>query len=182
MSSYLDAYVARFENMPGFTLYSVTPDGKLARPWFKVEPTDVVRSLVIDETNLGNQVQVVTAEIQKWGRFIAQAKRVWELQERGYRAWRSQFFLDANTAPDGDDEKPGWTRTAKGEPKGPSISTVEALYRTAPEYHSWQILVEEAEEVFNSVTSIYEAFKAQRDMLKHFAYRNRDSGEAQLAI
>jgi hypothetical protein len=182
MSNYLNEYIARFENMPAFNIAMVSRDGMRSSPWYEVQPTAIVRELVLDELNVALQVQTVTAEIQKWGRLGAQARRVWQLEERGYRAWRSQFFLEATKRPENDEDKPGWTRTAKGEPKVPTKETIEAMYRVAPEYHQWQVRIEKAEETYNAVQAVYEAFKAKKDMLKQFAYRNRDSGQAQLAV
>ena len=179
--SYLEQYIARFQNMPSFSLKSVSKDGMTAIPWFDIDPQAIVRELVLDEINVAGQVQTITGEIQKWGRLLAVAKRIWELQERSYRSWRSQFHLDI-MVPGGKKLKPGWTTTAKGDPKPPTVQTIEALYRTDPEYHKCQVAIEEAEEVYNSVESIYEAFRAKRDMLKQFAYRNRDTGEARLTV
>lgn len=179
--SYLADYIARFQNMPSFNIKAVSKDGMSAIPWFDVDSQAIVRELVLDEINIAGQVQTVTGEIQKWGRLLAVAKRVWELEERRYRSWRSQFHLDMIIGK-GDKMKKWWTTTAKGEPKPPTAQTVEAVYRTDPKYHKCQVAIEEAEEVFNSVTAIYEAFRAKRDMLKQFAYRNRDTGEARLAV
>jgi len=182
MMSYLEQYIARFQNMPSFSIKAVSKDGMSAIPWFDIDPQAIVRELVLDEMNVAGQVQTITGEIQKWGRLLAVAKRVWEIEERRYRSWRSQFHLDAMTPPKGVKLKPGWTTTAKGEPKAPSIQTVEALYRADKEYHKHQVAIEEAEEVYNSVNAIYEAFRAKRDMLKQFAYRSQDTGEARLAV
>lgn len=180
--SYLDEYIARFENMPSFNIASVSQDGMTATPWYEVSAKVIVQELVLDEINVATQVQTVTAEIQKWGRLLAQTRRVWQLQERGYRAWRSKFFLDSIKRPEDGEEKPGWTTTAKGEPKAPTKETIEAMYRVSPEYHQWQVRIEQAEEVFHTVEAVYEAWKAKKDMLKQFAYRHRDSGQAQLAV
>lgn len=185
MSNYLNEYIARFENMPNFNIHAVSQDGMRASPWYEVQATAIVRELVLDEINLGGQVQIITGEIQKWGRLLAQARRVWQLREREYRAWRSQFFLDSLKwpTPDKEDELPaGWTKTAKGDPKPPTKEAVEALYRVHVDYAKHQVAIEQAEESYNAVDAVYEAFKAKRDMLRHFAYRSRDSGQAQLSV
>ena len=182
MSTILDQYIARMENIPPFNIYSVSQDGMNAKPWYEVKSTGVVRDLVLDEMNLAHQVQTITGEIQKWGRLLAQCKRVWELEERGYRAWRSRFTLDLMQPPAKDEEKEGWSKTSKGEPKAPTKETAESLYRVHPEYHQWNVKIERAEEAYNATNAVYEAFKAKRDMLKQFAYRHRDSGQAQLSV
>ena len=187
MSTILDQYIARMENIPSFNIHSVSADGMESNPWYEVKSSSIVRDLVLDEVNLGHQVQIITGEIQKWGRLLSQCKRVWELSERNYRTWRSRFVLDQMQPPAGTgkgvyEDKDGWTLTAKGEPKSPTKETVEALYRVHSEYQQQQVLIERAEESYNATNAVYEAFKAKRDMLKQVAYRHRDSGQPQLSV
>lgn len=162
----LDQYVARFENMPKFTIQAFNEAGTEATDWYEIIPKAIVADLVINEMNVGTQAQTITAEIQKWGRFVSLTRRVWELRERQYRVWRSQFYLDAIDKAD----------------KKPSDKIIEAQYRVDPEYAVKQIAVERAEEAFNATQAIYDAFKAKRDMLRVFSYRNGDTGAAQFAV
>jgi hypothetical protein len=150
----LDAYIARFQNIPGVNLYAVVDDGQSAVPWYAVQMTTVVADLVVNELTIPSQLGVVTAEIQKWGRLTALGKRVWELEERKYRAWRSEFYLGLSD-PAGKAE--GW--------KKPTEGGIEALYRTQAEYHRLQANVERAEEAFNTAESILHAFRAKKDVL-----------------
>ena len=164
MDNLLDSYIARFQNLPSFNIYALAEDGVNAVPWYEVT-TEIVKDLVINELTIFAQVATIAADIQKWGRLTALAKRIWELEERGYRAWRSAFFLKA-TDPQ---EKPK-------EWKKPTGDTIEAMYRIDPEYHRWQTKVERAEEAYNAADGILQAFRAKKDMLQRFAQRHREDG------
>lgn len=161
----LDAYVARFQSMPGVNLHSLTGDGNGTTPWFEVSMQSVVADLVVNELTVPAQLAVIAAEIQKWGRFSALAKRVWEVEERGYRAWRSAFMLAASN-PEGKAKE--W--------KKPSGETIEAMYRVAPEYHTWQTRVERAEEAYNTVEAILLGFRAKKDVLLSSIRKYHEAG------
>jgi len=182
MSTLLDQYIARLENIPSFNIHSVSNDGMTAKPWYEVTSDGVVRELVLDEINLAHQVQTITGEIQKWGRLVAQCRRVWEMKERDYRSWRSQIMLDLMTPPAEGEDKTGWTVTAKGDPKPPTKEVSDALKRIHPDYAKTYVAIERAEEAYHSTEAVYEAFKAKRDMLKRFAFRHHDSGDVQLSV
>lgn len=163
-TSLLDQYIARYQNLPPFNINALAEDGMTAVPWYEVTQ-EIVRDLVINELAIPAQVDTIAADIQKWGRLSALAKRVWELEERNYRAWRSRFMLKA-VDPAGKPE--GW--------KKPSNETVEAMYRTDTEYAKWQMRVERSEEAFNATEGVLQAFRAKKDMLMRFAPRYRDDG------
>jgi hypothetical protein len=154
MDNTLDAYIARFQNIPSINIHAVADEGQNAVPWYEVQMQTVVADLVVNELTIPSQLSVVTAEIQKWGRFSALTKRVWELEERRYRAWRSEFYLKAIDATDKPKE---W--------KKPTEAVVEAMYRTQPEYHRLQARVERAEEAFNTAEGVLQAFRAKKDVL-----------------
>ena len=164
MDTLLDQYIARFQNIPSFNIYALAEEGLKAVPWYEVTP-EIVRDLVINELTIPAQVDTIAGEIQKWGRLSALAKRVWELEERGYRAWRSEFLLKAMD-PAGKPE--GW--------KKPTTEMVEARYRTDPEYARWQVRVERAEEAYNATEGLLQAFRAKKDMLMRFAPRYHEQG------
>ena len=125
----------------------------------------VVGDLVVNELTIPAQLATVTAEIQKWGRFAALTKRVWELEERRYRAWRSEFQLHA-IDPEGKPKE--W--------KKPTADTVESMYRTQPEYHRLQARVERAEEAYNTVEATLQAFRAKKDVLIALKRRYHEDG------
>jgi len=164
MDNLLDQYIARFQNIPSFNIHALAEDGMKAVPWYEVTP-EIVRDLVINELAIPLQVDVIAAEIQKWGRLAALAKRVWELEERSYRAWRSEFMLR--------------TLDPKGKPEGwkkPANEAAESMYRVDPDYAKYQVRVERAEEAYNATEALLQAFRAKKDMLMRFAPRYHDQG------
>jgi len=164
MNNLLDAYIARFQNMPPFNIYALADDGVNAVPWYEVT-SEIVKDLVVNELTIPAQVATIAADIQKWGRLTALAKRIWELEERGYRAWRSAFQLKVVNP---DDKPKDW--------KKPTADTVESLYRIEPEYHRWHTRTERAEEAYNATEGVLQAFRAKKDMLYRFAPRHFDDG------
>lgn len=168
MSNMLDAYVARFQNLPPFNIHAIVERGMATEPWYEVKASDVLKELVLDHLNVATQVSVVTAQIQKWGRLESLARRVWQVAERRYRAWRSRFYLESL-------EK-------KEDGKKPTQAVIEARYRSHPEYQELQAEIERAEEAYNSAHALLDAFKAQKAMLQNYAYRPRDGGAPQLSV
>jgi len=161
----LDQYLQRLQNIEPFEIYAIGGEGGVT-PWYTVDGT-ILRDLVIRETDLALQVQTVAAQIAHWGRMVAQTKRVWEIEERHYRAWRSRFVLD---------------KLNPSEGKAPSMAKVEAMYRSDPEYAKIQTRVERAEEAHETAKMIYEAFKAKKDMLRATVYRSRDDGSISMSV
>ena len=154
MDNFLDQYIARLQNVPGVNIFAIADEGQNAVPWFELSMPTVVADLVVNELTIPSQLSVVTAEIQKWGRFAALTKRVWELEERRYRAWKAAFYL---AAVDPTDKPEGW--------KKPTEGMLEAMYRTQPDYHRLQARVERAEEAYNTVDTTLQAFRAKKDVL-----------------
>jgi len=164
MDNLFDQYIARFQNIPSFNIHALTEDGMKSVAWYEVT-SEIVRDLVINELAIPAQVDVIAAEIQKWGRLAALAKRIWELEERRYRAWRSAFML---TVLDPVGKPDGW--------KKPTTDAIESMYRVAPAYADYQAAVERAEEAYNATESLLQAFRAKKDMLMRFAPRYHDQG------
>ncbi len=159
----LDLLIQRLQNMPAFNIYAVTPEG-VAEPWYEVTGA-IVADLVIQDQNLVTQVQAVSAQMAHWSRMAAQCKRVWEIEERLYRSWRSRFYLEKRNAEGKVTEK-----------------EIEALYRTDPEYATYQNNIERAEEAYESSRGIVQAFQAKRDMIRAAIWRDRETGQPQLSV
>jgi hypothetical protein len=162
----LDAIIARFQNLPGFNIHVITENGHASEPWYGVEQAGLLPEIVLDESNLAYQVQIVTAQIQKWGRLEALARRVWQVAERNYRVWRSAFYL----------------KVLEDSEKKPTENAIQAMYRTDEKYQELQVAIERAEEATNAAHLVLEAFRAQKDVLKNHVYRSREDGAAQLAV
>lgn len=160
----LDAYLHRLEAMPTWNIYAISPDGQSTMPWYEVGH-EVYRDLVLDELHPQAQAAVIATEIQKWGRLAAMARRVWQLEERQYRAWRSAFLVKAM---DPEDKPAGW--------KKPTKDQVESSYRIDPEYHAWQERIERAEEAYNATDMVVQALRAKRSALEWFRPSWRDAG------
>ena len=162
----LDSFIARLQGIPSFNINLISNDGNGTVPWYEAGP-EVFRDLVVDELTIPDQVAKVAVEIQKWGRLSALARRVWQIHERGYRAWRSAFVL-TETDPDG---KPsGW--------KKPTKEQIEAMYRVDPKYHDWQVMIERAEEAYNAAEAMVQAFRAKKDVLIRYAGTWHEAGAA----
>lgn len=152
-----DAYLARMQNMPSWNIHMLSEDGKKTFPWYEVGP-DIYRDLVVNEMNAPAEAATIASEIQKWGRLAALARRVWQVAERDYRAWRSAFLV---VHMDPTDKPDGW--------KKPTKDHLEAAYRVEPEYHKKQIEVERAEEAYNATETVVAALKAKKDALIRYA-------------
>jgi hypothetical protein len=168
----LDQYVARLSNLNPFNIFAVHADGTV-HPWYEVSGA-IVKDLVIDEVALGQQVQTISAQIAHWGRLAAQAKRVWEIEEREYRRWRDQIILEMVEPPADPQSRKDW--------KKPTELVIEATYRTHPEYVAWNQRIERAEEAHNAAIAVQEGFKAKRDMLVRYVTRHRDESQPHLTV
>jgi hypothetical protein len=176
----LDQLIQRYQRLQPYSIYAINAEGAVS-PWFEVTGA-VAGELVLNEQNLAQQVQYISVQISYWARLAAQCKRVWEIEDRNYRIWRSKTWLEILREPEGDEDKPGWRKTAKGDPKAPTKEQAEALYRMNPEYAAWQNRIERAEEAYNATQGILDACKAKRDMLKIAIRRNRETGAPELSI
>lgn len=168
----LDQYVARFQNIRPFNIYTIDDQGNVG-PWFEVT-SDVVQELVIQIHDLQTQVQTISVQIQFWGRMESQAKRVWQIEERNYRRWRDAQILALSQPPDDPELAKGW--------KKPTEKRIEASYRQMPEYDHYWIAVERAEEAFNGAHAILEGFRAKKDMLRAHVFRSREDGAPRMDV
>jgi len=172
MSTELDQYIQRMQNMRPFNVYSVDKSGNV-KPWYEVT-ANIVSELVIQPYDMALQVQTISNQIQFWGQMESQCKRVWQIEERNYRTWRDAKYLEFVRVPDDPDEAAAW--------KKPSDKIATAQYRQLPEYHKKWEAVERAEEAFNASHNILEGFRAKKDMLKSYVYRSHEDGAVKLSV
>lgn len=168
----LDQFITRLSNLNPFNIYAIHAGGEI-KPWYEVTGA-IVKDLVIDEVQLGTQVQTISAQVTHWGRLAAQAKRVWEIEEREYRRWQSYQILQMI--------EPPADAAARKEWKKPTEAVMEATYRTQPDYVKHQERIERAEEAYNACIAIQEGFKAKRDMLMRYVVRYRDETQPHLTV
>lgn len=169
--SLLDRMIQKFQNVPPIHLHRVDTDGNVSE-WWTINPIETfVPELVIVDANLAEQVQIISASITYWQRFIALAKRVWEVREREYRVWREGMFLRMMT-PDPKDS--GW--------KKPTEKLAAAKIRQDPEYVGFYGKIEQAEETYNTLLGMVDGLKAKRDMLKIAVRRNATDGAPYLSV
>ncbi len=160
----LDLYLSRLQNQPSWNIHAVSQDGHSTIPWFEVGP-DIYRELVVNDFAAPAQAAVLGAEIQKWGRLAALARRVWQVEERNYVAWRSAYLLKIY---DPEEKPAGWKRPTKEQG--------ESMYRSEPRYHQLQAQIERAEEAYNATDTVVQALKAKKDALIRFTSRYHDGG------
>jgi lipopolysaccharide biosynthesis regulator YciM len=137
------------------------------QPWFEVGGS-IIQELVIRQDMLGAQVEAIGAQIMFWGRMAAQAKRVWEIEERHYRVWRDRTML-ALLEEQGDGKK----RTKE---------QLEQLLRQHPEYAAYYRLVERAEEAANAADAVLDGFRAQKEMFRAAVTRSREDAAPRLSV
>lgn len=179
--TYLDQLVQRLQNLPSFHIYAIDNSGKLQR-WYDVPVGDCVAELSVRRDTVPTQVETIAAQVGHWGRLSALAKRAWQIREREYRVWRDRTLLAILTPPDDGEEKQGWSRTAKGEPKAPSLTMADQIMRQSPEYGEFQQSLEEAEEAYNAANAMLDAFRAKANVLRHFVRHDNLSHMPQLSI
>lgn len=166
------AVLERLASVPSFNIWAIdTKDPGKVAPWYEVDPRQVVEELSIHETDLGRDVHAISVQIMHWGRLEALAQRVWCVEERRYRIWRSGAYLALTRAPV-DDAK--W--------KKPTETAVEAAYRVDAKYAEHQTRIERAQEAYQCARLIREAFVAKREMLRHAVYRAADGSAPRLSI
>lgn len=165
MDTTLNIFIQRFQNLPAFKVKALAADGSVV-DWYTCNPGELVPDLVIREDNLPQQINELATHIMNWGRIASLSQRVWEIEQRKFRAWKAQKYLESATEPEGYITNVD----AKGKPlnpwKKPSDKAIEAQYRQEPEYEILNQAVEEAAETYNCAQAFLDAFKAKRDMLR----------------
>lgn len=163
----LEAIVQRLALINPVVIVDVTGTGDLAPVGPSIDGK-IVNELVIWEAGLVEQVQVVSAQIMRWGRLTAQAKRVWEIEERDYRIWRDGLTVALASTTD--------------EKKKPPQYLLEAQMRTDPLYLVHQKKLERAEEAYNVAQAILEGFRAKKEMLKTSVVRSQEDAAPRLSV
>jgi hypothetical protein len=167
----LEAAVMRLASIHPVNIWEVSEVTGEGIPWYVVDGA-VVHQLVIREVELIEQVQLIAAQIMHWGRLSAQAKRVWEIEERNYRIWRDGTVLKLVEVAAGEAEKkkalPQWQ--------------AEAMMRDDPHYRAYQLRLERAEEAYNVAQSVLEGFQAKKEMMKSSVIRSKEDGAPRLSI
>ena len=163
----LDAIIARLQQLQSFNVHAVNPDGSVS-PWYEVTGDKIVPDLVIQEADVLEQVQTISARIMHWGRMAAQCKRVWDITCREYRVWRDKLHLEQ--------------LIAAGDGKKPTDKVIQATIRAHDQYPVHYMRMERAEEAYNAATAVLDGFRAKKGMLTAAAYRRAEDGAAILSI
>lgn len=166
MRSSLDAVVFRLQNFPSWNLYQIHPDGQ-AKPWFEVTP-GIISDLVIRESDLQTQVEALPAQIMFWGRMVAQARRVWEIEERLYRVWRDSLAIQILD---------NWSGG-----KRPTKDQLDQLIRAHENYPGFYQRIERAEEAMNAAEAVLDGFRAKKDLMKVAVIRRHEDGAPQISV
>jgi hypothetical protein len=163
----LEAIIQRLSTINPVAITDVTVTGDLGAVGTMIDGK-IVNELVIWEAGLVEQVQVIAAQIMRWGRLAAQAKRVWEIEERDYRIWRDGLTVSLAAVAD--------------EKKKPPQYLLEAQMRADPLYPIFQKKLERAEEAYNVAQAVLEGFRAKKDMLKSSVVRSQEDSAPRLSI
>jgi len=166
----LEQITARLVNVPSWDIYQVAEHGDAVSPGYTVSGT-IAFDLVVRDANLREQIQTVATQIMHWGRWAAQAKRVWQIVEHQFRVWRDTYALSL-IDPEGKPE--GW--------KKPTQEQVRQMCRAHPNYSFWYVQQERAEEAYNATLAVYEGFKVKKEMLRLAVRRHDDNGQPMLDI
>jgi hypothetical protein len=166
MQNSLDAVIFRLSSHPPFNIYYVGDDG-MPRPWFEVKP-GILWELAIQQIGLATQVEAIGAQIMFWGRMVAQAKRVWDVEQRLYRVWRDKRYLDLL----GEKEKG----------KKLTQANLDRLIRSEAVYTEFYRRIERAEEAYNAAGAVLEGFRAKKDLMKTAIIRQHEDGAPRLSV
>lgn len=171
--NHLDAYIQRLQCIQPVLLHTIDFQTGQIAPHLWITGGDLARDLVIREDTLRTQVDVIATQIMYWGRLRAQAKRVWEAEERHYRVWRDSAMLQLI---DSAEKKPTAADSGKSAKtdKRPTKEMLEMHMRQHQEYGARYSRVEAAEEVYNTLDAAVSAFKAKDQMLQSDVFRVRD--------
>lgn len=166
----LEQVVARLKNSPPWVIYSANEHTDSLDPTYTIS-SDVIDSLIIKEANLKDQIDIISCQIQYWGRLEAMARRAMVISDRMYRCWKSKKILSYINH---DPSDKSW--------KKPTDTVMEAMYRNDLEYNLYQIQMEKNEEAYNATHMVLEGFKAKREMLKLAVNQNYDASSEKQSI
>jgi len=163
----MDAILQRLSKVPTFTIYELLGNGEVV-PEYELPTGQVVNELMLRENDLIEQIQVIPAEIMNWGRLVARAKRIWEMEERNYRVWRDTLYLELARVPEGG--------------KKPSDKVIDATIRSTVEYRQWYERIESAEETYNSLLAILDGWRAKKDLVRTAVVRQHENAAPQIGV
>lgn len=172
----LEQIVDALTRLPDFTIYRVNETTLQIEPFMNVSQS-IVNELVIQEVNLKDQVQCISAQIQYWARLVSIARRVVVQAQRNYRVWQAGKAIQYITPP----SEGGLTTHTAGWKK-PTIDEKEARYRMEPEYNAMNMDIEKYEEVLSACEGILDGFRAKLQSLKLGVTRNRDEAMPTLSV
>jgi hypothetical protein len=163
MSMY-NVLVQRLQNISSFNIYTINLDGTVS-PWWEVTGAHIIKEVFIDESNLQEEVQTISAKIGHWGRYCAQCKRVWDIKAREYRIWKAQQYLKYRNTGEKHTEK-----------------EIDSLIRVDPFYSNYYLEVERAEEAYNTISYVVQALMSKKEIIKSMVYRRNTEDGAPLSI
>ena len=166
--------VATLAGIPSVQIVQATEDGQDVVVLANLDMKTVVGRLVIMDSRLRYDVDLVNAEAMHWARMAAAARRCWAIRERQYRIWKAEKEFSLRTA-----VEPG-----KGWGQGGKVNgeQVEAHYRTAPGYGAVCAAVEAAEETCAVLEAIHQLFRAKAELLKADVRRVPDGSLQRLSV
>jgi len=170
MGDVLTSIISRLVNTPPWNINKFDEATRQVEDYYRVTG-EIVHDLVIKEHSLQEQVQAVSAQIMHWGRWEAQAKRVWEAVEHNYRIWRDGKSLELSL-PEGKPD--GW--------KKPTQAQIDQMVRTDPEYEKWYVAQEKAEEAYNATMAVYEGFKAKKGLMQAAIVKKHENSAPILSV
>ena len=146
-------------NLPPCAIDVISPTTGEPVTWFWFDRTelDVLTATLdnLDTAERNNAIVGVSAQIVRWARAEAAAKRVWSFRDRQLREWKAAQYLLARSRPANADEK--W--------KPPSEATIEADYRRHANYGPLNAAVERAEEAHSTARGVLSAWQTLGAML-----------------
>ena len=163
----IDAILHRLARVPSFPIYDLLDNGEVV-PEYELPTSRVIDELVLREENLVEQIGVIPAEIMNWGRMVAKAKRIWEVEERNYRIWRDTLYLEL-------------VRTDSGQKK-PTEAFITSTIRSTIEYRHWYDRIERAEESYNSLLAILDGWRAKKDLVRTAVVRQHENAAPQIGV
>jgi hypothetical protein len=151
---------AAVSSIPPCSIDVIHPQTGEPVPWFWFDRAEFLAlQTTVDalaNEDFTNDVRgVVAAQVIRWGRAEAAAKRVWSFHDRKLREWKAAQFTIARMKPAGADEK--W--------KQPSSDAIEATYRQHHNYGPLNAAVERAEEAHSTARSVLSAWETLGAML-----------------
>lgn len=163
----MDAILQRLSKVPTFMIYEILGTGEVV-PEYEIPTAQVVNELMLVEEDLVRQIQVIPAEIMNWGRLVAKAKRIWEVEERNYRVWRDTLYLELARAPEGG--------------KKPTEKMIDATIRATLEYRQWYERIERSEETYNSLLAILDGWRAKKELVRTAVVRQHENAQPQIGV